>query len=134
MKNTFCNEQYNLDSPIPITELSWTFKEWDNFKKEYITVTAYFHKTYSNQFTFNPFDKYHIFYEKYVTPFLPLDERIKTILKEHNQVRSENKQALNVLGVFNLRLTMGAVWNKIPEITTKKKFYEIKQRDLIHMN
>ena len=30
MKNTLCNEQYNLDSPIPITELSWTFKEWDN--------------------------------------------------------------------------------------------------------
>ena len=94
MKNTLCNGQYNLDSPIPITELSWTFKEWDNLKKEYITVTTYFHKTYSNQFTFNHFDKYHIFYEKSVTPFLPLDERITTILKEHNQVRSENKQLL----------------------------------------
>jgi hypothetical protein len=40
---------------------------------------------------------------------LPLNERIKTILKEHNQVLSENKQVFNGLGIFNLRLTMGAV-------------------------
>ncbi len=74
------NEQYNLDNPIPVKELSWTFQEWDNIAKQYITVTTYFHKTYSNQFTFNPFDKYHVFYEKFVTPFLPLNERIKNIL------------------------------------------------------
>lgn len=113
------NEQYNLDNPIPVTELSWIFQEWDNLKKEYITATTYFHKTYSNQFTFNPFDKYHVFYEKFVTPYLPLNEKIKNILKKHNQVWSENKQAFNGLGIFNLRLTMGAVWNKIPDITKK---------------
>ncbi len=72
-------------------------------------VTIFFHKTYSNQFTFNPFDKYHVFYEKFVTPFLPLNERIKNILKEHNRVYSEKKRAFNGLGIFNLRLTRGAV-------------------------
>ncbi|WP_374695829.1 hypothetical protein [Spiroplasma endosymbiont of Polydrusus formosus] len=113
------NEQYNLDNPIPIKELSWTFQEWNNTAKQYKTVTTYFHKTYANQFTFNPFDKYHVFYEKFVTPYLPLNERIKTLLKEHNQVYSENNQAFNGLGVFNLRLTMGAVWNKIPDILQK---------------
>ncbi|WP_348735016.1 hypothetical protein [Spiroplasma endosymbiont of Ammophila pubescens] len=50
------NEQYNLDNPIPVKELSWTFQEWNNIAKQYITVITYFHKTYSNQFTFNPFD------------------------------------------------------------------------------
>ncbi|AXF95054.1 hypothetical protein [Spiroplasma phoeniceum] len=80
------NEQYNLDNPIPIKELSWTFKEWDNITKQYTTITTYFHKTYSNQFTFNPFDKYHVFYEKFITPYLPLNERIKNILKKHNQI------------------------------------------------
>ncbi len=94
------NEQYNLDNPIPVKELSWIFQEWDNIAKQYITVTTYFYKTYSNQFTFNPFDKYHVFYEKFVTPFLPLNERIKNILKEHNQVYSENTQAFNGLGCF----------------------------------
>ncbi|PQP78515.1 hypothetical protein C6B38_05505, partial [Spiroplasma sp. ChiS] len=92
------NEQYNLDNPIPIKldnpipikELSWTFKEWDSITKQYKTITTYFHKTYSNQFTFNPFDKYHVFYEKFVTPYLPLNERIKTILKEHNPYEGPN--------------------------------------------
>ncbi len=86
--NDIGDEHYNLENPIPVTELSWTFQEWENIAKQHITVTTYFHKTYSNQFTFNPFDKYHVFYEKFVTPFLPLNERIKTILKEHNQVYS----------------------------------------------
>ncbi|WHQ37195.1 hypothetical protein [Spiroplasma sp. SV19] len=112
-------EQYDLDSPIPIKEWEWTFKEWDFIKQEYVTVTTYFHKTYSNEFTFNPFDKYHIFYKKFVTPFLPLNDRIKKILKDKNQIYSENKQAFNGLGIFNLRLTMGAVWNSIPQITKK---------------
>ncbi|RUO85679.1 hypothetical protein [Spiroplasma endosymbiont of Megaselia nigra] len=94
------NEQYNLDNPIPVKELSWTFQEWDNIAKQHITLTTYFHKTYSNQFTFNPFDKYHVFYEKFVTPYLPLNERIKNILKEHNQVYSENKQAFK--GLYNV--------------------------------
>ncbi|WP_374696830.1 hypothetical protein [Spiroplasma endosymbiont of Polydrusus formosus] len=44
---------------------------------------------------------------------------MQNILKEHNQVYSENKQAFNGLGIFNLRLTMGAVWNKIPDILQK---------------
>ncbi len=60
-----------------------------------------------------------VFYEKFVTLFLPLNERIKKILKEHNQVYSENKQEFKGLVIFNLRLTMGAVWNKIPDITKK---------------
>ncbi|WP_374695864.1 hypothetical protein [Spiroplasma endosymbiont of Polydrusus formosus] len=75
--------------------------------KKYSTVATYFHKTYANQFTFNPFDKYHVFYEKFVTPYLPLNERMQNILKEHNQVYCENKQAFNGLGIFNLLLTMG---------------------------
>ncbi|UZQ29200.1 MAG: hypothetical protein OHM56_08245 [Spiroplasma phoeniceum] len=42
------NEKYNLDNAIPIKELSWTFQEWDNIAKQYITVTTYFYKTHSN--------------------------------------------------------------------------------------
>ncbi len=82
------NEQYNLDNHILVKELSWTFQKWDNIAKYHIIVTTFFHKTYYNQFTFNPFDKYHVFYKKFVTPFLPLNEKIKNILKEHNQVYS----------------------------------------------
>ncbi|MFW4371276.1 MAG: hypothetical protein EHV01_004980 [Spiroplasma sp. hy2] len=48
-----------------------------------------------------------------------MNDRIKNILREKHQVFSENKQAFNNLGVFNLRLTMGAVWDKIPQITKK---------------
>ncbi|UNF61646.1 hypothetical protein [Spiroplasma poulsonii] len=78
------NEQYNLDNPIAVKELSWTFQEWDNITKQHIIVTTYFHKVYSNQFTFSPFDKYHVFM-KICNAILPLNERIKNILKEHNQ-------------------------------------------------
>ncbi len=38
------NEQYNLDNPIPVKELSWTFQEWDNIVKQHITVTTFFIK------------------------------------------------------------------------------------------
>ncbi len=85
----YVNKQYNLYNLIPVKELSWTFKKWDKIARQNIILTTFFHKKYSNQFTFNLFDKYHVFYEKFVNPFLPLNERIKNILKEHHQVYSE---------------------------------------------
>lgn len=107
--------EYNLDKPIPIKEWSWTFIDRIT-KKE---TTRYFYKTFFNIFTCNPYDKHHHFYKKYVTPFLPLTDKIMEKLKQNGKVWYENQEAFGGMGIFILRLTAEPNWNKLPEITRK---------------
>lgn len=103
-------------SDKPIKELSWTYIDKMTGQKE----TRYLWKSFFISFTCNPYDKYHPFYEKYCTPFLPLNENIMTLLKEKGKSWYEDENAFEGLGILVLRLTLDSTWEKLPEISRKK--------------
>lgn len=75
-----------------------------------------FIKVFFITFTCNPYDKYHPFYLKFCTPFLPLNDKIMDNLKKVGKVYYENKEMFSGLGLFILRFTIQPFWNKLPEI------------------
>ncbi|WP_342264811.1 hypothetical protein [Spiroplasma endosymbiont of Clivina fossor] len=99
-----------------IKELSWTFVDKMTGQQE----TRYLWKSFFVAFTCNLYDKYHPFYKKYCTPFLPLNDKIMNLLKETGKVWYENEKEFEGLGIFVLRLTLDSTWNKLPEISRKK--------------
>ncbi|WP_338979094.1 hypothetical protein [Spiroplasma endosymbiont of Panzeria rudis] len=107
-------------SKEPIKEWSWTFIDKNiyspNFGKK---ITRYFYKSFFITFTCNPYDKYHPFYLKYCTPFLPLNDKVMENLKKNGKIYYENQDMFSGLGLFVLRFTIQPFWNKLPDIQKK---------------
>ncbi|WP_342267294.1 hypothetical protein [Spiroplasma endosymbiont of Villa modesta] len=114
-------------SKEPIKEWSWTFIDKNiyspNFGKK---ITRYFYKSFFITFTCNPYDKYHPFYLKYCTPFLPLNDKVMENLKKVGKIYYENQDMFSGLGLFVLRFTIQPFWNKLPDIQ-KRTLLEMKK-------
>lgn len=104
----------------PILEWNVTFIDKNIYSPTYgKKITRYFHKTFFMIFTFNPYDKYHPFYQIYCQPFLPLNEKVKNAIKKTGQINYENEDEFDGLGLFIQRFSVLPFWNKLPEITKK---------------
>lgn len=116
-------------SQEPIKEWSWTFTDKNELSPTYgQKLTRYFHKWPAVVFTCNPYDKSHYFYKNYVTPFLPLDNVVRTSLKKTGIVWIEDNILFEDLGLFITRFTVQPFWEKLPFIT-KKLLLALKEKD-----
>ncbi len=62
----------------------------------------------------------------FITPFLPLNDKVMENLKKVGKIYYENQDMFSGLGLFVLRFTIQPFWNKLPDIQ-KRTLLEMKK-------